>query len=279
MTATTSPAMDTAKQETHQSQTNPPVDSSDGKQEDKMSDLNRTGRSKPDFVNVGSKERVVSVLAGALLAYWRMKKIKSGTPANVALSLASNYLFYRGLSGNCVVNTTLGRDTADDKAQQPPVDINSRLTINKPREEVYNFWRRLKNLPSIMKNLKDVKEMDDTHSHWEAHIPGGIGSVNWDAEIVKDERNEKLAWRSVPGSGLQNAGEISFKDAKGNGGTELHARINYRPPAGRLGTRVAKFLNPIAEEILKQNLLRFKQVMEGNGVPAVKEEGPEGKKS
>ena len=47
------------------------------------------------------------------------------------------------------------------------------VTINKPPEELYAFWRDFDNLPKFMNHLESVTAQDDTHSHWVAKAPLG----------------------------------------------------------------------------------------------------------
>src|SRR5205823_3058092 len=58
------------------------------------------------------------------------------------------------------------------------------LTINRPAEELYRFWRDLENLPRFMENLEAVQVTGETRSHWKANGPAGM-TVEWDAEILE----------------------------------------------------------------------------------------------
>src|SRR5690606_13296537 len=100
-----------------------------------------------------------------------------------------------------------------------PLDLQTTITVHAPREEVEAFWRRLENLPRFMRHLEEVRELGPGRSHWVAAIPGGLGTISWDAETRVD-RN-RISWRSVPGSVIENAGEVLFRDAPGVRGTEV----------------------------------------------------------
>jgi uncharacterized membrane protein len=114
-----------------------------------------------------------------------------------------------------------------------------------------------------MKHITNVTEVSTTRSHWEAKIPeGNPVSITWDAEIIKDEPGTLLSWRSLPGSTIDNAGKVEFRDALGHMGTEIRVTIIYRPPAGNIGTGVAKLLNPVFRKIVKNDVLNFKQYIE-----------------
>ena len=143
----------------------------------------------------------------------------------------------------------------------PAVNIRTGLIVNKPKDEVYAFWRKLENLPLFMKHLASVTEIDSRHSHWEAALPG-IGKVKWNAEIVKEEPGSMIGWQSIPNAMINNAGKVVFHDALGGQGTELEVVISYHPPAGELGAKIAKVLTPVFEKIIRQDIMNFKEYIE-----------------
>jgi hypothetical protein len=134
--------------------------------------------------------------------------------------------------------------------------------VNKPKDEVYAFWRKLENLPLFMKHLATVTEIDQKHSHWEAVIPGNIGKIKWNAEIVKEEPGYMIGWQSIQNATIQNAGKVVFNDALGGQGTELDVVITYHPPAGEIGSGISKLLNPVFEKIIRQDVMNFKEYIE-----------------
>src|SRR5690606_37981543 len=146
-----------------------------------------------------------------------------------------------------------------------PLDLQTTVTVHAPREEVMAFWRRLENLPRFMQHLAEVREIGAGRSHWVAEVPGGLGTVAWDAEMR--EEADRISWHSVPGSLIENAGEVIFRDAPGGRGTEVRARISYRPPAGRIGRATSQLLTPVFNQMVKEDIRRFKHVMETGEVP------------
>lgn len=113
-----------------------------------------------------------------------------------------------------------------------------------------------------MKHLQDVDEITEKRSNWVARIPGGLGTLEWEAEIIQEEENRIIAWRSLPDSEIQNSGEVRFEDVPGGMGTRVKTRINYQPPAGEIGELAAKLLNPAFSQIVKNDLRWFKGYME-----------------
>lgn len=228
----------------------------------KMSDVLGTQRISPpttgsSHINVGDAERVASLVGGALLAYYGLNKPNAG---GLAMAAAGGALLFRAVTGYCPMNEALGRDSS--LGEDISIEINSSLTINKPRSEVYQFWRQLENLPKFMEHLQEVRQLGPKRSHWVANIPKGVGTVAWDADIVQEEPHHLIAWRSMPGSDVDNAGEVRFTDAPGDRGTVVQTSISYRAPVGAVGGGIAKLLNPAFRQMVENDLRRFKQLME-----------------
>jgi uncharacterized membrane protein len=94
-----------------------------------------------------------------------------------------------------------------------------------------------------MSHLESVAVVDDKRSHWVAKAPAiAGGKVEWDAEIINDEPNALIAWRSLENADVDNAGSVRFVPAPGDRGTEVKVVIDYIPPAGRVGKWVAKLV-------------------------------------
>ncbi|MYZ48230.1 SRPBCC family protein [Propylenella binzhouense] len=135
------------------------------------------------------------------------------------------------------------------------------VTINRPRETLYAFWRDFANLPRFMENVADVAVLDPARSHWKVAAPGG-GSVEWDAVIVADEPGRLIAWESAEGADIRHSGRIEFRDAPPGRGSEVSATIAYDPPGGALGALVAKLFQREPHIQARRDLRRFKQLME-----------------
>lgn len=149
--------------------------------------------------------------------------------------------------------------TAD--ATQHGIRVRKSITVNRPADEVYGFWRNFENLPRFMKHLESVQMTGDRRSHWTAQAPAGT-TVEWDAETTEDRPNELIAWRSVEGADVPNAGVVRFVPAPGGRGTEVHVDLRYDPPAGKLGKLVAKLFGEEPSQQVDGDLRRFKQVLE-----------------
>jgi uncharacterized membrane protein len=141
------------------------------------------------------------------------------------------------------------------------IEVTQAITTNRPRHEVYGFWRNFENLPRFMEHLESVRVLDERRSRWKAKAP--VGSVvEWEAEIVEDRPEELIAWRSLPESQVPNSGVVRFRDAPGDRGTEIIVELKYQPPGGRIGALFAKLFGEEPNQQVKSDLRRFKQVME-----------------
>ncbi len=143
--------------------------------------------------------------------------------------------------------------------------VSRSITINRPPDELYRFWRDFHNLPQFMYHLEDVQVLDERRSHWVTKAPAGT-RVEWDAEITEDQPNELIAWQSLPGADVPNRGQVRFMSLLNrpgsNNATEVRVEIEYNPPAGALGKAVAKLFGEDATQQVHGDLRRFKQVME-----------------
>ena len=213
--------------------------------------------------NLNKFERIVSAVGGAYLLYDSFKNKRSIPEIGAAA-----FMIFRGVSGYCPVTEAVQKvaNRKNGSNHKPSnVNIHTRLIVGRPVAEVYAFWRKLSNLPLFMKHLESVQEMSSTASEWKATLPGGVGSISWDAEIVKEEENKFIGWRSLPGSTINNAGKVEFKDA-GELGTLIHVTFSYKAPMGSAGEEIAKKLNPMFEKMVREDIMGFKRYME-TGTP------------
>jgi uncharacterized membrane protein len=135
------------------------------------------------------------------------------------------------------------------------------IAINRPREELYRYWREFENLPKFMYHLESVQPLDDRRSHWVTKGPGGK-RIEWDSEITSERPNEMMSWRSLEGADVYNAGSVEFEQRPGGRGTIVRVELEYRPPGGIAGTAFAMLFNQSPEQQIYDDLRRFKQMME-----------------
>jgi uncharacterized membrane protein len=216
-------------------------------------------------VNVGKVERIASAVGGsALIGY----ALKTRTKGGIALGLLGAGLLYRGASGQCEAYRAFGVNTAEtsDEDIARDVHIQKSITINETPAHLYKFWRDFENLPRFMDGLESVTKLDETRSHWVANGPGDK-RVEWDAEIYNEKEGELIAWRSLPGADVTNAGSVHFEPAPDGRGTYLKVTLNYNPPGGKAAALFAKLFGKEPGQLVENNLKRLKQLIETGEIP------------
>ena len=203
--------------------------------------------------NISNLERMLMVAAGTFLVY----RAISGKEKNITQGILGGTMLARGITGYCPMYDAVEKGGF---LKSKNVNIRTSITINKPVDEVYDFWRNLENLPQFMSHLESVREIDNINSEWTAKGPGGIGSISWKAQILMDEKGKLLSWHSLPGSTVDNAGKIYFKSV--GSATELDITISYHAPFGVAGEAAAKWLNPLFEKMVVNDTQNLKTFLE-----------------
>lgn len=215
---------------------------------------------KHKHINVGHTEREASMVGGAALAVSGLTTLaKRHFLPGLAMMAAGGLFLYRGKTGHCGLYEVMGVDTTH--ASETGVRMEKVVTINRPAQQVYEFWRDFENLPRFMKHLVSVQVTGDNTSHWKAQGPAGV-TIEWDAETVEERPGEQISWRSVGEADVPNRGTVQFKEAPAGRGTEVRVSIEYQPPGGAAGKAAAKLVNSISAQQLEEDLKRLKQLME-----------------
>jgi uncharacterized membrane protein len=221
--------------------------------------------------NLSGLERWASLAAGAGLAAYGLSRLKSNGWLYAGVGAL---LLRRGVTAHCDLYDVIGVNTAapaDDTraALRGPRGVNvlESVTINRPIEQLYRFWRNLENLPQFMRHLTVVEKVTDTISHWGAKGPAG-SVVEWDAEIFNEIPNKLIAWRSLEGADVVSAGSVNFDPEPGGRGTRVTVHLQYNPPGGKVGPAIARLFGADGETEIREDLRRFKQLLEAGEVPA-----------
>lgn len=217
-------------------------------------------------INISADERTYSLLGGVTLvtlALWRRGALT--LPALVA----GLGLIYQGMSGKSPLNDALNRNSAVKSnpaavsvPHQQGIHVVRSVTINRPVEDLYNFWRDPANLPQVIGYVESVQPIGDNRTHWTIKMPVGGAKVEFDSEVYTDVPNEVISWRSLPGSQVENAGSVRFKPAPAGRGTEVHLTVEFVPPGGPLAQAALKLFGDVPNQYFAQYLREFKQVME-----------------
>lgn len=153
----------------------------------------------------------------------------------------------------------------------PNIQVEKTVTIERPASELYSYWRNLTNLPNFMGHLKSVTNKNEagTVSHWVANAPLDL-SVEWDAEIIKDEPDHLIAWNALDNADIANCGFVRFQPATGDRGTQVKVVLEYQPPGGALTNAIAKLFGESPQQQIGDELNRFKQLMETGEIATTK---------
>ena len=136
------------------------------------------------------------------------------------------------------------------------------ITIMASADDIYKFWRDLKNLPRFMKHLSGIEVTGPETSHWKWTVLKGSAEVEWDSEIVRDVPGTLIAWRSKEGSTVAHTGEVSFQELPFNRGTEVRVILSYHPPGGAVTDFIEKILGESPRSELQDDLHRLRSLME-----------------
>ena len=213
-----------------------------------------TPEDKQNQSESGDTARWASLIGGGamVLLGLRQRSLRGALTA-----IAGGTLAYQAAKSPGGITEALGMNKA--------IKVEKTVTINKPQEELYRFWRKLDNLPHFMKHLKSVTVISDKRSHWVANAPMGA-SVEWDADIIEERENEFISWASVEGADVDNSGFVRFKPAPKDRGTEVKVVIEYAPPGGVVASALAKLFGEEPEQQIGDELRRFKMLMEAGEI-------------
>jgi uncharacterized membrane protein len=146
------------------------------------------------------------------------------------------------------------------------IQVRKSVIIDRPRSDLYGYWRRFENLAHFMTNVQEVHELDNQRSHWKVKGPAGK-SYEWDAVIIRDLPADLISWRSTAEADVDNAGSVQFREAPGGRGTQVTVTLTYNPPGGAFGSWVAMLFGKEPSQQLSQDLRRFKALMETGEIP------------
>ena len=225
----------------------------------------------------GRVERWLSLVAGGALAAYGLKRRE--LPGGAA-AIAGAALLYRGATGRWApgisrgngharmygtgVIADRGSDTREQLGGSRGIHVEESVTINRPLSELYRFWRNFENLPTFMQHLESVAMREEGVSHWVAKGPAGM-NVQWDARVINEVPDKVIGWQSLTGSTISTAGSVNFDEDPH--GTRVTVHLQYNPPAGRIGAAVAKLFGEEPNQTVREDLRRFKQLMEAGEIP------------
>lgn len=188
--------------------------------------------------------------------------------STATLGLAGAAILLRAIS-----NRPLARMIGWSANAEDGFMVQKTLHVYAEPDEVYAAWRALENFPSFMTHIREITPIEGGRYRWTVDGPAGV-PVNWESEITADIPNELLAWRTVAGSPVQSTGVVQFEPSS-YGGTRIHVRMSYRPPANAAGHAAAVVFGKDPRRQIDDDLMRLKSLLEtgkttGNPGPIVR---------
>ena len=195
--------------------------------------------------------RVLTGSVGGILAY---EGLRARGPAGVVIGVAGAGLLARAMT-NLPARRLIGLG-----AGRRAVDVQKVINVAAPIDEVWELWNNYENFPRFMSHLAEVRRTGEGRSHWVAAGPAGR-RFEWDAVTTQSVPNELLAWKSVEGSAVENAGIVRFRPNP-DGTTQIDVRISYNPPGGAIGHAVAALFGADPKRAMDEDMVRLKSLLE-----------------
>lgn len=215
--------------------------------------------------DAGNAERWAAIMGGTALG---LAGLRRGDWVGMTLAAVGGGLLFAGAAGVPVARgmpRVAGVVPAPDRE---PTTVLAAVTIAAPRERVFRFWRNFGNLPKLMSHLEAVEIESATRSCWKARGPGGV-EVRWHSEIDKEREGELISWHTTEDADLPHRGQVLFKDAPGDRGTEVRLTLVYRPPAGQAGRAVARLFGMAPGQQAREALRKLKYLLEVGELPTI----------
>jgi uncharacterized membrane protein len=221
-------------------------------------------------INVGEAERLISITVGIPVTIFGLTR---GILNGLVPTLLGGSLILRGVSGHSFLYQALGVSTVEHSpviAQLPNhqgIEVKRAVTIMASPEQLYRYCRDFQNAPRFMKNVESVQATGDGRSHWVAKTPLGT-TLAWDAEVTNDEPARLIAWRRTQGPFFApSGGSVRFEPKRNGRETVVRLEIEFRQFRGPIGTLLGTILGQIPQHVVRQNLERFKELMEAGEIP------------
>jgi uncharacterized membrane protein len=156
-------------------------------------------------------------------------------------------------------------DGQHGRGRPGPLHLRASVTVRRSPQEVYDYWRDFERLPTFMGHLESVTTDGAGRSTWTARAPVRR-KVSWQAETTGDEPGQRISWKSLPGSDIDNSGTVHFAETPDGTGTEVRVSLHYDVPGGAVGRAVARLWGEEPSQQVHDDLRRFKAIMETGDV-------------
>jgi uncharacterized membrane protein len=211
---------------------------------------------------------------GFLKTNWSPTTRLAATVAGVALAVYGTKR--RGLLGSVISSLGLGVVTravtnveasalVGLDAERKPIEIQKTININVPVDRVFEYWSHPENFSEFMSHVHEVRRIGDGVYRWTVGGPAGL-LVRWDASITELDFNKQLAWKSLPGSIMEQQGVTKFT-SNPDGSTCIDVKMSYTPPVGVIGHKIAELFGVDPKHEMDDDLMRMKSFIETGRVP------------
>jgi uncharacterized membrane protein len=138
--------------------------------------------------------------------------------------------------------------------------VEESIEIDVPVRVAYDQWTQFESFPLFMDGVQEVRQLDDTHLHWKVEIGGHV--TEWDAEIVEQRPDERIAWRST--GGTPNDGVVTFAPV---GDSASRVTVEMEHGADGIVEKAGSALGFDSRQV-KASLERFKRLIEDRHAPS-----------
>jgi uncharacterized membrane protein len=200
--------------------------------------------------------RLVAGLVGGAAAFYGLRRNGASGPAMGLVGL--------GLLARAVTNKDFARLLGVGSGRRG-VDIQKTINVAAPLEKVFQFWEHPENFPHFMKHVREVRKIGDGRYRWTVDGPAGV-PVEWETIVTRYEPNKLIAWKSLPGFTIRQAGMVHFS-GNADGTTSVDIKLSYNPPAGLIGHAIAEILGVDPKSEMDDDLIRMKTFIETGKPP------------
>lgn len=221
--------------------------------------------------NLSRNERLLTMMAGVGAMGFAVYFPRFRKP----LALTSASLIARATGGYCPVTAAMSRprlrsgDTRVQLGGPRGRHLAQVVVINAPAAEVYRFWRDPVRLAQALPSTVHVSALDSRLWDWSIGTEGTPNLATWTSEIIHDEPNKLLSWKTTDDSTIVSAGSVTLRELPGRRGTEVRVRMQYSPPMGKLGAAVARVAGLGADAFVHEYLRDIKHFIELDQTSAV----------